>query len=78
MPFMHMVTSALIMGIADGPTEVHKVTLARQILKDYQPDNDLFPSYHIPKLQEEARKRFKKELDELKDAYAGRRATETA
>ena len=66
------------MGIADGPTEVHKVTLARQILKDYTPDNDLFPGYHIPKLQEEARKRFAKELEEIKVAYAGRRATESA
>jgi len=73
MPFMRMVTSALVMGIADGPTEVHKVTLAKQILKDYQPDNDLFPGYHIPKLQEEARKRFGKELKEIRDHYAARR-----
>jgi acyl-CoA dehydrogenase len=78
MPFMHMVNSALVMGIADGPTEVHKVTLAKQILKDYQPDNDLFPSYHIPKLREEAQKRFKTELRELRDAYAARRETERA
>lgn len=76
MPFMRMVTSSLVMGIADGPTEVHKVTLARQILKDYQPDNDLFPSYHIPKLQDEARKRFATELGELRDAYASRKTTE--
>lgn len=74
MPFMRMVTSALVMGIADGPTEVHKVTLAKQILKDYQPDNDLFPSYHIPKLQDEAKRRFAKELRELRDAYASRKA----
>ena len=71
-----MVNSALVMGIADGPTEVHKVTLARQILKDYQPDNDLFPSYHIPKLREEAQKRFKSELKELRDAYASRQTEE--
>ena len=76
MPFMRMVTSALVMGIADGPTEVHKVTLAKQVLKDYTPDNDLFPGYHIPKLQEEARKRFAKELEEIKVAYAARRAAE--
>ena len=76
MPFMRMVTSALVMGIADGPTEVHKVTLAKQILKDYQPDNDLFPSYHIPKLQDEARKRFGKELKEIRDHYAARRTEE--
>ena len=51
MPFMGMVTSAMVMGIADGPTEVHKVTVAKQVLKDYRPDNDLFPGYHLPKLQ---------------------------
>ncbi len=73
-----MVTSALVMGIADCPTEVHQVTLAKQILKDYQPDNDLFPNYHIPKLQEDARKRFGKELKEIRDAYAARRETEGA
>ncbi|WP_293677326.1 acyl-CoA dehydrogenase family protein [uncultured Phenylobacterium sp.] len=78
MPFMGMVTSALVMGIADGPTEVHKVTIAKQILKDYTPDNDLFPAYHIPKLREEAQKRFKTELGELRDAYAKQKATETA
>ena len=75
---MHMVNSALIMGIADGPTEVHKVTLAKQILKDYTPDNDLFPAYHIPKLREEAQARFKDELDEIKAHYAGRRASQPA
>ncbi|MFN9927880.1 MAG: acyl-CoA dehydrogenase family protein, partial [Phenylobacterium sp.] len=73
MPFMHMINSAMVMGIADGPTEVHKVTLAKQILKDYQPDNELFPGYHIPQLREEAQKRFRSELDELKAHYAGRR-----
>lgn len=73
MPFMRMVNSALVMGIADGPTEVHKVTLAKQVLKDYTPDNDLFPNYHIPKLQEEARKRFAKELEEIRDHYGSRR-----
>jgi acyl-CoA dehydrogenase len=61
------------MGIADGPTEVHKVTVAKQVLKDYRPDNDLFPAYHIPKLREEAQKRYAKELAELKDAYVARR-----
>ncbi len=78
MPFMHMVNSSLVMGIADGPTEVHKVTLAKQILKEYTPDNDLFPAYHIPKLREEAQKRFRTELGELKEAYVAQRAAEKA
>jgi acyl-CoA dehydrogenase len=74
MPFMHMVTSSLVMGIADGPTEVHKVTLAKQVLKDYRPDNDLFPNYHIPRLKEAAEEKYAKELTELKDAYRAARA----
>jgi acyl-CoA dehydrogenase len=73
MPFMHMVTSSLVMGIADGPTEVHKVTLAKQVLKDYRPDNDLFPAYHIPRLREAAQEKYAKELAEVKDAYAASR-----
>ena len=49
-----MVISSMVMGIADGPTEVHKVTVAKQILKDFKPDNDLLPSYHVPKVRESA------------------------
>jgi len=74
MPFMHMVTSALVMGIADGPTEVHKVTLAKQVLKDYRPDNDLFPAYHIPKLREEAQEKYAEDLAEMKVEYAKMKA----
>ena len=69
--FEHTVAgAALVMGIADGPTEVHKVTVAKQVLKDYRPDNDLFPSYHIPRLQDEAKAKYAKELEELKEGYA--------
>jgi acyl-CoA dehydrogenase len=70
MPFMGMVTSSLVMGIADGPTEVHKVTLAKQILRGYQAENDLFPSYHIPRLKEEAERRFAPELAEIREHYS--------
>ena len=76
MPFMHMVTSSLVMGIADGPTEVHKVTVAKQVLKDYRPDNDLFPSYHIPRLREASEEKYAKELGELKEAYKARAKTD--
>ncbi len=31
-----MILGAAVMGLADGPTEVHKVTVARQVLRDYQ------------------------------------------
>ncbi len=73
MPFMGMITGALVMGIADGPTEVHKVTVAKQVLRDYQADNDLFPAYHIPKLRQAAADKYAGELAELdKRRAAGR------
>ena len=72
MPFMGMVTSALVMGIADGPTEVHKVTVAKQVLRDYRPDNDLFPAYHLPKLREAARDQYAAELDRDQGGLSGR------
>ena len=50
--------------------------MAKQILKDYQPDNDLCPAYHIPKLRDETHKRFNTELGELRDAYATQRGAE--
>lgn len=42
------------MGLADGPTEVHKVTVARQSLRNYKPAPGLFPTGHIPALRERA------------------------
>jgi acyl-CoA dehydrogenase len=54
MPFVDMIVSSYTMGLADGPTEVHKVTLARKILRDYEASDDLFPTRHIPKLREAA------------------------
>ena len=72
MPFMGMLTSAMVMGIADGPTEVHKVTVAKQVLKDYRPDQDLFPSYHLPKLREAALDKYGSAIEDLKAAVKGR------
>ena len=58
MPFGSMVLESFHMGLADGPTEIHKVTLAREVLKQYRPTADLFPSAHLPKLRAEAEARF--------------------
>ena len=41
-----------VMGIADGPTEVHKITLAKQVLRDYEAAPGLWPTGHIPALRE--------------------------
>ena len=42
------------MGLADGPTEVHKVTVARQVLSDYRPSDGLWPTEHLPEKLAEA------------------------
>jgi acyl-CoA dehydrogenase len=58
MPFGSMVLESFHMGLADGATEVHKVTLARQILADYKASDDLFPTKHIPKLRAQAHEKY--------------------
>jgi acyl-CoA dehydrogenase len=63
MPFLRMVMGAGVMGIADGPTEVHKLTVARQVLRDYEATDDLWPSQHLPKLREAARAKFAEHLE---------------
>lgn len=37
MPFVQYLTESFVLGLADGPTEVHKVTLARLLLADVEP-----------------------------------------
>ncbi len=54
MPFTGMLIGSYTMGLADGPTEVHKVTVAKQVLRDYKPTKDLFPEYHLPRRYNEA------------------------
>jgi acyl-CoA dehydrogenase len=58
MPFGAMVLESFHMGLADGATEVHKVTLARQVLKEYKPTDDLFPTMHLPKLRAQAHEKY--------------------
>jgi len=55
MPLTGMVLGALSLGLADGPTEVHKLTVARRILKQYQPHEGLFPREHLPTRRAAAR-----------------------
>ncbi len=55
MPLFGMVYGASVMGLVDGATEVHKVTVAKQVLRDYQPSDDpWWPTQHLPKKKAEA------------------------
>jgi alkylation response protein AidB-like acyl-CoA dehydrogenase len=58
MPFVQHLVESFVLGLADGPTEVHKVTLARQILRDYKAAPDLFPSEHLLRLRAAAEAKF--------------------
>ena len=57
-PLQAMYAGAPTMGIADGVDEVHKVTVARNVLKDYQPHPGMWPTEYIPAKREEARKKY--------------------
>ena len=64
MPFSQMMVAAQVMGIADGPTEVHKVTIAKQVLRDYKASDGPYPSAHLPTRRAAARERFAHLLDQ--------------
>src|SRR5690349_2315150 len=63
MPFLGMVTGAAVMGLADGPTEVHKATVAKQVLRDYEPSEDVWPTQWIPRKREAAQEKFAEYLE---------------
>ncbi len=56
--FPSMLIAASVMGLADGPTEVHKVTVARQVLRDYEATDSPWPTQHLPTRREAAREKF--------------------
>jgi len=58
MPFSAMLIESFHMGLADGPTEVHKATLARLLLSECTPAPGMFPTGHLPALRERAIARY--------------------
>lgn len=63
MPFAKEVIESFHMGLADGPTEVHKVQVARRVLDEYVPCDDLFPSMHLPKRRADAHEMYQEVLE---------------
>lgn len=64
-PLGDMWMSAPYMGIMDGSSESHAANLAKMMLRDYEPSEDLFPTYHIPKLVEKAQHKFEKVISDF-------------
>ena len=48
MPLEGMYRLARALPIMDGPDEVHRVTIARQVLKEYEPHEGPWPREHVP------------------------------
>jgi acyl-CoA dehydrogenase len=65
LPLASMLMLSEVMGLADGPTEVHKITLARELLRNYSPVEGLFPSEHLPTKREQARARYAEYLENV-------------
>ena len=46
------------LGLADGATEIHKLNLARELLKGAEPAPDVFPSEHLLRLRAAAEDKY--------------------
>jgi acyl-CoA dehydrogenase len=49
--------------IYDGPDEVHRQSVARQVLRGYAPPPDEVPTEHVPTRRDAARRKFAEILD---------------
>ncbi len=58
LPLEAMYRYARAARIYDGPDEVHRSSVARQVLRRYEPPADRVPTEHIPARREQARQKF--------------------
>jgi acyl-CoA dehydrogenase len=68
LPFGQWVLESYHMGLADGATELHKIQVAKQLLRGRRANPDLFPSGHLPARAAAARSKYAETLaarDEL-------------
>jgi acyl-CoA dehydrogenase len=57
MPFAQWLLESYGMGLADGPTEVHLLTIAKELVRGIEPD-PIFPDYHLPRAAAAARGKY--------------------
>jgi len=63
-PLVTMWANIPELGVVDGPSEVHKLTVAKTVLRDYEAAPGMFPTYHTPTLQEAALAKYGHYLNE--------------
>jgi acyl-CoA dehydrogenase len=57
-PFSDAVIASFYVGLADGPTEVHKMVVAKEVLRAFQPISAMFPDYLRAARKERALARY--------------------
>jgi alkylation response protein AidB-like acyl-CoA dehydrogenase len=57
-PLLNQWTTAPNMSVMDGVDEVHKVTVARNVLKDHRPHEGLWPTEYLPAKRATAKKKY--------------------
>ena len=63
LPLEEMYRHARAARIYDGPDEVHRVSVARQVLAGYRPPEGIWPREHVPTRREASRRKFAALLD---------------
>jgi acyl-CoA dehydrogenase len=58
LPLARMWMSIPSLALADGPAEVHRTTIAKELLRVREPAPGLFPTEHLPPKREAARQRY--------------------
>ena len=58
LPLTNVLLGGVALGLADGPTEAHKVNLARLLLKDYEPEDPEWPSEFMDNRIAAARRKY--------------------
>lgn len=65
LPLVNMLLGGIALGLADGPTEAHKVNLARMLLKGYEAEEGDWPSEMLDVRREAARKKYAGLIDRV-------------
>jgi hypothetical protein len=58
LPLVNVLLGGIALGLADGPTEAHKVNLARMLLKNVEPESPEWPSELLDLRREAARAKY--------------------
>jgi len=58
LPFGRWIMESYHMGLADGATELHLQTVAKQLLRTATPAPGLFPTRHLPALEAAAQEKY--------------------